>query len=176
MRRIEDQLDHGHLAPNTEQFALKESDRYKEKLAKLITRFPGESPEDLTKQIHDGVRYTFVSSTDAYTSNFWDVSRRLEGDGFELLVRTNTWESEEYKGVNTRWCDSESDLIFEVQVHTYESLDAKERTHKAYERINDMRTPVEEIERLRAHQRYVSAQVPLTQACQYIPDYRKEDL
>ena len=60
MRRIEAQLDHGHLAENTEKFALKESDRYKEKLAKLITRFPGESPDDLTKQIHDGIRYTFV--------------------------------------------------------------------------------------------------------------------
>jgi hypothetical protein len=176
MRHIETQLDHGHLAPNTEQFALKEPDRYKEKLANLITRFPDESPEDLTKQIHDGVRYTFVSSTEAYSSNFWDVSRRLEDDGFELLVRTNTWGSEEYKGVNTRWRDSESDLIFEVQIHTYESLDAKERTHEAYERINDTRTPVEEIESLRAYQRYVSAQIPLPEGWQDIPDYRKEDL
>jgi hypothetical protein len=176
MRRIEAQLDHGHLAPNTEEFALKEPDRYKEKLAKLISRFPGESPETLTKQIHDGVRYTFVSSTEAYISNFWDVSRRLEGDSFELLVRTNTWDNEEYKGVNTRWHDSESDLIFEVQVHTYESLDAKERTHKAYARINDIGTPVGEIESLRTYQKYVSAQVPQPDGWQDIPDYRKEDL
>ena len=73
MRRIEAQLDHGQVAPNTEEFALKEPDRYKEKLAKLITRFPGEAPEDLTKQIHDGVRYTFVSTTEVHVSNFWDV-------------------------------------------------------------------------------------------------------
>jgi len=104
------------------------------------------------------------------------VSRRLEGDGFELLVRTNTWDNEEYKGVNTRLRDSESDLIFEVQLHTYESLDAKERTHKAYERINDTRTPVEEVESLRAYQKHVSAQVPQPQDCQDIHNYRKEDL
>ena len=176
MRRIEAQLDNSHLAPNTEQFALKEPDRYKEKLAKLITRFPGESPEDLTKQIHDGIRYTFVSSSETYVSNFWDVSRRLQGRGFELMVRTNTWGNEEYKGVNTRWRDSEGDLIFEVQVHSYESLEAKEGTHKTYERINDVRTPVEEIEILRSYQKYVSAQVPQPQGWQDIPDYRKEDL
>jgi hypothetical protein len=176
MRRIEAQLDHGHLAANTEQFALKEPDRYKEKLAKLIARFPGESPEDLAMKIHDGVRYTFVSTTETYVSTFWDVSRNLRESGFELMVRTNTWGNDEYKGVNTRWRDSDSSLIFEVQVHTYESLDAKERTHKAYERINDVRTPVEDIEAMRDYQKGISAQVPHPRGWQGIPDYRKEDL
>ena len=104
------------------------------------------------------------------------MSRGLQDSGFELMVRTNTWDNEEYKGVNTRWRDSEGGLIFEVQVHTYESLDAKEQTHKAYERINDTRTPVEEVESLRAYQKHVSAQVPQPQGWQNIPDYRKEDL
>jgi hypothetical protein len=176
MRRIEAQLDHGHLVEDTEKFALKEPDRYNEKLAKLITRFPGESAENLTKNIHDGVRYTFVSTTEAYHSNFWNVSRRLEASGFELMVRANTWGNEEYKGVNTRWRDSDKDLIFEVQVHTYESLDAKERTHNTYERINDARTPVEEIEVLREYQKRVSARVEQPQGWQDIPNYRKEDL
>jgi hypothetical protein len=91
-------------------------------------------------------------------------------------VRTNSWGNEEYKGVNTRWRDPEANLIFEVQVHTYESLDTKERTHKVYERINDARTPVEEIEILRDYQRRVSAQVPQPKGWEDIPDYRKEDL
>jgi hypothetical protein len=176
MRRIEAQLEHGHLAPNTEQFALKEPDRYKEKLAKLIIRFPRESPEDLVKEIHDGVRYTFVSTTETCVSNFWDVSGRLQDSGFELTARINKWGNEEYKGVNMRWRDAESDLVFEVQVHTYESLDAKERTHKTYERITDARTPVEDIERLRNYQKHVSSQVPQLEGWQEIPDYRKEDL
>jgi hypothetical protein len=176
MRRIEAQLDHGHLAPNTTQFALKEPDRYKEKLAKLTTRFPGESPEDLTKEIHDGVRYTFISSTETYVSNLWDVSGRLQDNGFELIALMNNWENEEYKGVNMRWCDAESDSIFEVQVHSYESLEAKEQTHNSYRRINDVRTPVEEIERLRSYQKHVSSQVPQPVGWQEIHDYRKESL
>ncbi len=40
MRRIEAQLDHGHLVEDTEKFALKDPDRFKEKLAKLIHPAP----------------------------------------------------------------------------------------------------------------------------------------
>src|SRR5215471_2159525 len=44
MRRIEAQLDHGHLVKDTEKFALKDPDRFKEKLAKLIARYPRSDP------------------------------------------------------------------------------------------------------------------------------------
>ncbi len=36
MRRIEAVLEHGQLVPDTEKFALKSPDRFKEKLASLI--------------------------------------------------------------------------------------------------------------------------------------------
>jgi hypothetical protein len=57
MHRIEAQLDHGHLVEDTEKHALKDPGRFKEKLAKLIIRHPGERPDELAAQIHDGVRY-----------------------------------------------------------------------------------------------------------------------
>ena len=60
MHRIETQLDHGHLVLDTEKFALKDPDRYKEKFAKLIDRYPGADPKSLATQIHDGVRYTLI--------------------------------------------------------------------------------------------------------------------
>jgi hypothetical protein len=101
--------------------------------------------------------------------------KELKDSGFKLIARINNWENEEYKGVNMRWRDSESDLIFEVQAHTYESLDAKERTHNTYEEINDARTPVEEVERLRNYQKHVSSRVPQPEGWHGIPDYRKED-
>jgi hypothetical protein len=175
MRRIEAQLDHGHLAEDTEQNALKKPDRFKEKLAKLVIRYPGESAETLAAEIHDGVRYTFVSNTEHYIENFWNTSARLQETGFELLFRENNWGNDEYKGVNTRWRDPNSGLPFEVQVHTHESLNAKEQTHKAYARINDTQTPIEEVESLRQYQREVSAHIPLPHGWEGIPDYRKEN-
>ena len=42
MRRIESQLDHGQLVPDTEKYALKSPDRFKEKLAKAISDESGQ--------------------------------------------------------------------------------------------------------------------------------------
>jgi len=175
MRRIETQLDHCRLAPDTERFALKSADRFKEKFAKLVQRYPGEDPEKLVNEIHDGIRYTFLSDTADYVAGVGEATQKLHSQGFDLIARTSKWADTEYKGINTRWRDPKSGLLFEVQFHTPESLDAKQRTHQAYEKINDLRTPVKEIERLRLYQREVSAQVPLPAAWQSIPDYRKED-
>ena len=77
MRRIEAQLDHSELAPDTEKFALKSTDRFKEKFAKLIQRHPGESPEKLLNQIHDAIRYTFLSDTADYVTGVWETNRSL---------------------------------------------------------------------------------------------------
>ena len=39
-------------------------------------------------------------------------------------------------------------MLFEVQFHTQESLDAKELTHSAYERIRDAKTPPDEVRQI----------------------------
>jgi hypothetical protein len=175
MRRIEAQLDHGELAPDTEKFALKSIDRIKEKFAKLIQRHPDENPEKLLNQIHDAIRYTFLSNTADYVTGVWETTDHLQSQGYELITRINNWGDAEYKGVNTRWRDHESGLLFEVQFHTPESRDAKQQTHGSYEKINDVRTPVAEVERLRQYQREVSAQIPIPPGWQCIPGYSKEN-
>ena len=60
MRRVEAELSHGTLAPDTEKFALKSPDRFKEKLARMIERYPGQPSGELVAAIHDGIRYTFL--------------------------------------------------------------------------------------------------------------------
>ena len=175
MRRIEAELDHCELAPDTEKFALKSTDRFKEKFAKLTQRYPGENPEILVTRIHDGIRYTFLSDTGDYVSGVREATNKLQAQGFELIFRKNNWGDAEYKGINTRWRDPTSGLLFEVQLHTYQSWDAKQQTHDAYETINDIRIPVGEVERQRQHQREVSSQIPMPSSWETIPDYRKED-
>ena len=43
MRRIEDQLEHGELVPETEKYALKSLDRFQEKLAKHDRSLSGDN-------------------------------------------------------------------------------------------------------------------------------------
>ncbi|HYZ52867.1 MAG TPA: hypothetical protein VE733_05060, partial [Streptosporangiaceae bacterium] len=78
MRRIEAKLEHGSLVPDTEKFALKSPDRFKEKLAKLQIRYPDRSPEGLASSIHDGIRYTFIFDTATYTDGIKNAGAKLD--------------------------------------------------------------------------------------------------
>ena len=60
MRRVEAELTHGTLVPDTEKLALKSPDRFKEKLAKMISLEPDIMPGEHAARIHDGIRYTFL--------------------------------------------------------------------------------------------------------------------
>jgi hypothetical protein len=173
-RRVEAQLEHGKLVPETEKYALKGRDRLKEKLVEMVNSEPDKSAEELAREIHDGIRYTFLFDPEDYAAGARELTSRLEGSGFELGVRKNTWGNGEYKGVNTRWLDHESGLRFEVQFHTEQSWTVKQQTHDAYVKINDTRTPVEERESLRDYQREISAQVVQPPGWKDILDFRKE--
>jgi hypothetical protein len=174
MRRIEDQLEHGKLAPDTEKYALKSLDRFQEKLAKLIADEPDKSAEEHAEEIHDGVRYTFLFDRVTYVDDLTAATAMLEAEGYTMTVRKNTWGNDEYKGINTRWVDPESNLLFEIQFHTYESWSAKQRSHDAYEKVNKLEIMPTERERLRDYQREISAKVPLPSGWQGITDYRRE--
>jgi hypothetical protein len=174
MRRVEAQLEHGQLVPKTEEFALKSADRFKEKLAKLIARNPGAEPSELASDVHDSIRYTFLFEASHYTRGVADACQRITDEGCVLMESRPSWDKDEYKGVNSQWCDLATGVSFEVQWHTPESWDAKQKTHAAYEKINDKRTPIAEVERLRAYQREVSAMVAVPPGALHIRPYKKE--
>jgi hypothetical protein len=174
MRRIEAKLEHGQLVEDTEKFALKDPDHFKEKFAKLIERFPNTDPNDLAAGIPDGIRYTFILDFDYYTDAVEIGHTELLGAGYERIETKPGWTSGEYKGVNSRWREPSADVMFEVQFHTQESWEAKQKTHAAYKEIEAPGVSVEEIERLRAYQRRVSAEVPVPSGALDIKPYKKE--
>jgi hypothetical protein len=173
MRRIESELDQGHLVDKTEEFALKNPDRFKEKLSRAIERNPDKTSGELCREIHDAVRYTFIFGVEEYVQAYWSAQEKLEEKGYELEVRRNMWTNLEYKGINSRWRDPASKLPFEIQFHTQASWEAKQETHLAYEKIADPRTPADERELLRTYQKEVSAGIQLPELVAEISDYRK---
>ena len=174
MRRIEAQLDHGHLIEDAEKFALKGPDRFKEKFARLIERYPGADPGELAANIPDGIRYTVILDFDYYTAGVEVGHARLADAGYERIETKPSWDSDQYKGVNSQWRERDGGVRFEVQFHTEESWDAKQKTHAAYEKIQEPGTSVAEAERLRAYQRQVSAEVRVPPGALEIEPYKKE--
>src|ERR1700742_4071739 len=140
LRRVEAQLDHGTLIPDTEKFALKSPDRFKEKLAKLTERYPDRRVDQLASAIHDAIRYTFIFDPASYVDGASAAEQKLAAQGYRLQLRKPSWDDTGYKGVNSRWQDPSGHVQFEVQFHTPESWDAKQATHDLYEKIADPRT------------------------------------
>ncbi|ONI88601.1 hypothetical protein ALI144C_06080 [Actinosynnema sp. ALI-1.44] len=117
------------------QYDLKGPDRLKEKVATELRADSTRSPEEILREIPDGIRYTFSLDPENYMRGMARINDELRQRGFEEVLRKSSWTQTKkpYKGVNTRWRDPESGLLFEVQFHTPESWHVKSVTHDAYE-------------------------------------------
>src|ERR1700722_2268433 len=157
---------------------IKGVDRLKEKVADEMRSTPGITPMQALATIADVVRFTFTYRESAYTAGVRKDVERLEAVGFTQVERRNTWSSEQYKGINTRWREPDSGVIFEVQFHTQASLEAKELTHEAYEGIRSLdggsAESVREVAELKKFQRQVNDNVPIPPGVMEYEDYRPE--
>jgi hypothetical protein len=120
------------------------------------------------------VRFTFQYSENTYAEGVRGDVERLEVSGFIKVELRNTWSDDQYKGINTRWREPKSAVLFEVQFHTQASLEAKELTHRAYERIRGTVRDDERTE-LKEFQRRVNSTVPSPLRVMEIEDYPPGD-
>lgn len=150
---------------------LKGRERLAEKVTDWMKAQPDLTPDDAFGLVKDAIRYTFQYTDERYAEGVYVDCARLEAAGFQRGDRQNTWEDDQYKGINSRWREPESGLLFEVQFHTRTSFEAKQETHWAYERIRDTSTPAADVRQLRAWQREVSAKIPIPPGATEIPDY-----
>jgi hypothetical protein len=169
MRRIEAEDPDRHLAGLDHR--LKGKDRLTEKVTEAMTE-RSRTVDEAFATVKDAIRYTFCYPENRYTEGVFADCDRLAHNGFEPIDRRNSWAAEEYKGINSRWRVPDEGQLFEVQFHTRTSLDAKEETHGAYEKLRDPATVKAEQEALSQYQRDVSARIPIPPGALDIPDYR----
>jgi len=157
---------------------IKGVDRLKEKVSDLLEPPSKLRADEALSAIVDVVRFTFTYQESRYARGVLADVGRLKSQGFELDRIKNTWGSEQYKGINTQWLEPRSGVRFEVQFHTQASLEAKELTHEAYERIRSITEPTPETEReaeeLEVFQSKANAQVPIPPDVSAVEDYRRE--
>jgi hypothetical protein len=157
---------------------IKGKDRLKEKVSDLLEPPSKLRADEALSAIVDVVRFTYTYRESRYARGVQADIDRLKSQGFELDRIKNTWPSEQYKGINTQWLEPRSGVRFEVQFHTQASLEAKELTHEAYERIRSITEPTPETEReaeeLEGFQSKANAQVPIPPDVSVIEDYRRE--
>jgi hypothetical protein len=154
------------------EYRLKGEERFKEKVASEARDKPEQSVGRIAEAVPDAVRYTFRFDKDDYVQGCGRVQQRLEARGYALVLRRNSWDSPDYKGINSRWRTPDGQLV-EVQFHTPESFAAKQETHGAYEKLRAPGTTKQERRDLDAYQREVTARVPVPDEVNTIADYRE---
>jgi hypothetical protein len=133
MKRIEAADPQRYLAGL--EHMLKGEDRLKEKAANVLLVESDLTTGQALAKIPDSVRFTLRYSQECYAKGVISDVQRVQEQGFELVKLKNLWETEQYKGINSQWRNPDTGLRFEIQFHTPESLEAKELTHSAYERL-----------------------------------------
>jgi hypothetical protein len=153
------------------EHVLKGADRLKEKIADALRARPGLTATQALSIVPDPVRFTFTYSPDRYADGVLADVEHLKEIGLEELKLKNLWSDEQYKGINSQWRRPETGLRIEVQFHTPASLEAKEFTHEAYERIRSTDTSPTERNELEAFQRRVNALLDTPPGTTEIPDF-----
>lgn len=155
MRRVEAASPDGQLAGLDHM--LKGEDRLKEKIADELLAKPEKIVRETISEIADPVRFTLIYPTEGYAEGVKTDVHQLKEEGFELVKLKNLWSADQYKGINSQWRTADTRTPFEVQFHVTESLEAKELTHAAYERIRGSDASPAERRELKVFQHRVNA-------------------
>jgi hypothetical protein len=149
---------------------VKGEDRLKEKIADELFG-KDKTVRDALNEVPDAVRFTLSYDYGRYAGGVLADVDRLKAEGFELIKLKNLWPDNQYKGINSQWRRPETGSRFEMQFHTPESLEAKELTHQAYERIRGSDATPAERQEARAFQRQVNALLPTPPGTDRVKNY-----
>lgn len=92
----------------------------------------------VASKINDNLRYTCELNKDDFGNGYEKVKNDLEAKGYEFVKVKNTMGDTKggYRGVNTQ-VKNKNGYIFELQFHTAQSFDTKDKAHVLYEVARD---------------------------------------
>lgn len=124
------------------EYKLKTPESFTQKINKEATEYrelhPGASYEEAysyaTSRMYDTVRYTVLSDSDEFTKTYRQTVYNLERAGYNISRIKNSLPDPQasYRGLNTVVTTPDG-FNFELQFHTPESLEVKNKTHLLYE-------------------------------------------
>jgi len=120
---------------NKLEFRLKTAGSIERKMAEIAKYNPMMSLEQIAKGIQDTVRYTIIAPTKNFASIVNQMDIALGKQGYKLKKVTNYYGKKgPYQGINAKYFDPKSNLYFEVQFHTKQSVSIVEKNHLIYEK------------------------------------------
>ena len=114
----------------------------------------GKQRDQAIQEIYDAVRYTMTKNGSEMVSSYQKVVANLENQGFKVYRVKNTWLNTKnpYKGINIV-LSTDTGYRFELQFHTPQSLETKEKMHVLYEEARRTDTSAERVKELKTEMR-----------------------
>lgn len=140
-------------------FRLKGYDSLKRKINSDI--LAGNNLKNVKNSLYDLVRYTSCSSSKNLINDYVATINELKAKGYKVCRVKNTLGKKDvaYRGINTI-IETPGGYKFELQFHTPESLDIKEKVHKLYEKQRIDGISKEEYNRLDKEMKAMSNTIP----------------
>ena len=114
------------------EFKLKGTDSIQRKIISYALK-SNITLEKSANYINDSVRYTMVCSDSSFTSDITECLNSLESKGYKVTYFNNSFANNpHYKGINVGLISS-TGISMELQFHTEQSLEIKEKNHVYYE-------------------------------------------
>jgi hypothetical protein len=104
------------------------------KLRDVLMHDPRLSLDDAADSAHDVLRYSVATESETYASARTAVLAELRHNGVEVVDEINRWAGPGYRGINVR-LRAGGGGPFEVQFHTWASLEASHATRGLYEEL-----------------------------------------
>ena len=101
---------------------------------------------DAAADVSDVLRYTMVADEKNYGQMVRDVITSLRRQGIRILKFRNAWGGKFYQGINVKLLTPDG-MKAELQLHTPQSFDIKERSHVFYEIRRSAASTAEEIKK-----------------------------
>ena len=125
------------------------------------------SPEEAAGTIGDVLRYTLCIDEDQYIPIVDKSLRTLEENHIKVVKFKNRWGGDGYKGINMNLTTADG-FLFELQLHTPASFEAKELEHANYEIARSETATEEERIAAEAYAKEIYAKVPVPEGS---PEY-----
>ncbi|KQV78905.1 type III effector protein skwp2 [Rhizobacter sp. Root1221] len=141
-----------------------------------------QTPEEAAEALNDALRYSIVLAPGHFAAGYASILRELDEQGLTKTLVHNAFVSPHpaFKGINVKFMGRDAEgqtLRVEVQFHTEETFELKERFHDDYKRESALRTKGASIEERRAQvaeAREACKGVATPPGCEHIEDWETE--
>ncbi|CAI3205328.1 hypothetical protein CNEO2_1750003 [Clostridium neonatale] len=154
------------------EFSVKTASSVEDKIARK--KKVGYTEKEAIESMGDIVRYTQLCSHDKIAGNTIKTIELLTKKGYDVIEVDNKYldPNSDYKGVHINAVSPEGQK-FELQIHSKESMEVKDKIHPMYEEARNVKTSENRSIELKKKMKEISSALPQPKGIESVKNFKK---